>query len=172
MTRDGGRRYEHDVETVEEIDAEVDALTDGHVAERLRQVLRRAVAAGASENSVPAGVDPAEADDLKATLRAMKLDLKAVEAALGNAKSRRDDALRHLAYAETRVANAPWHAAETVGAEDPYIATVLAMCQEILGDAHATADRILAEAKAEAEGIARTAENRTTRRPSANPSWT
>nr|WP_296068303.1 hypothetical protein [uncultured Actinoplanes sp.] len=148
-------------ETIEAIEAEADAMTTEHLARRLHEVLSRAFAARLAEIGPPAAgrsagfddVDPVEVEDLKALLRATRAQLKATQAELRRARSRRDDLLRQVAAAEERMANARRRVAGAVPDDDPYIRTVLEVSDEILRNARAMARRIVEEAKVDARDI-------------------
>jgi len=155
---------DNDFDTVEDIDAAVDAVTDDEVTDRLHRLLSDSVLAHLADldpsrrhaQIPPAGpgvVDAADVDHVAGLLQATQQQLKIAQDALDGAESMRNELLFEAACAKIRLLGLERAAKAATVAADAYLDTVLDRSREILDEAHANAQRIVADAKAEADRI-------------------
>jgi len=160
-----GNHDDNDFDTIDEIDAAVDAITDDHVAERLHQLLADSVLTHLSDldpsspdtPTPPAGpgyVDAADVDHLAALLQITEQRLTIAQAALTTVNAQRAQALYEVSCAEALLSRTLERVAKVSKTHgDAYLETVLERGQEILEEAHRTANRVVTAAKRDAEEI-------------------
>jgi len=172
MTGRTGSGYhdDNDFDTIDDIDAAVDAVTDKHVTERFHQLLAESVLTHLSDldsnhrnaPTPPAGpgyVDAADVAHLAGRLHAVQVRLSIAQAELEAVNAQRAQALYDESCAQARLSRILDRIAKASTASgDPYLETVIARGQELLNEAHRKANWIVATANGEAERIRNCAE--------------
>lgn len=149
-------------ETLDDIDAEIDAVPDEEVKRRLQDVLAQVLhdrlleldaAGSAGLPLVLAGTDAEELMEVQARLRAAKRELRSVEAQLVNARETRDEMLGRAAAMHHYLARTRWNLTESDPGDDPYITQILQLGQKILDEARAEARNVQKSADEYAESM-------------------
>jgi hypothetical protein len=151
-------------ETVDEIDAAVDAIADDEIGERLNGLLAQLVGGPTRDEEdtrlTQASLLAKQRDDraielesLLEALHAANRELRAVQSQVIAAKARRDELNRAANLAQARLVQARRQLAEAAPGTVAYLDAVSTRSQEILDVAHRAAQDIIRSATARANVI-------------------
>ncbi|MBG0569239.1 hypothetical protein [Actinoplanes aureus] len=151
-------------ETLDEIDAAVDEIPDGEIAARLNALLAHVAGLRVSDADHTAPSEDAvlvrwkaehavELENLIETLEATRRELRIVQSEVIAARARRDDLNRAANLADLRLVQARRQLAETTPDTAAFLDAVSTRSREVLENAHNTAQKIVNDAHAQADGI-------------------